>query len=230
MSSFATTHWTLVRAARSDGAEARRALTDLCTIYRGPVAAYLGKYRFDRLEHADAVQEFFMLVLESGLFQRADERKGSFRAYLLTSLRHFVARQLESQAAQKRGRDFSHSTLDNAIEVAEVDDQSPDAQFHREWASLILRRAVERLQSEADAAGKSGLFQRVVPFLTEDAGRDDYQRVGDELGIRPNTIAVAVFRLRERFRVLVRREVAETVDSEESLLDELSRLRNVLGH
>lgn len=230
MSSFATTHWTLVRAARSDSVEARRALTNLCAIYRSPVAAYLGRYRFDRLDRDDAAQEFFVHVLESGVFQRADEQKGSFRAYLLTSLRHFVARQLESQSAQKRGSDHFHGTLDDATDLAENDEQSPEALFHSEWASLVLTRAIERLQSEAEAAGKVQLFQRVSPFLTEDAGREDYQRIGTELGIRPNTIAVAVFRLRERFRVLVRREVADTVDSEESLQSEVARLRNVLGH
>lgn len=230
MSSFETTHWSLVRATRSGGAESRRALADLFRTYRAPVAAYLGRYRIDHLDRDDAVQEFFMHILESGVFQRADELKGSFRAYLLTSLRHFVSRQLETQSTQKRGQDFTHTGLDDASEIADRDNLSPENQFHREWASLVLRRAIDQLQSEAAAAGKLPLFNRVSPFLTEDAGREDYQRIGLELGIRPNTIAVAVFRLRERFRILVRREVAETVDSEESLQDELSRLRKVLGH
>jgi RNA polymerase sigma-70 factor (ECF subfamily) len=194
------------------------------------VASYLGRYRFDRLDRDDAVQEFFTHILESGVFQRADEQKGSFRAYLLTSLRHFVSRQFETQSTQKRGQDFTHTGLDDASEIEERDNLSPENQFHREWATLVLRRAIDQLQSEAAAAGKLPLFNRVSPFLTEDAGREDYQRIGLELGIRPNTIAVAVFRLRERFRVLVRREVAETVDSEESLQDELARLREVLGH
>lgn len=144
---------------------------------------------------------------------KADSARGSFRAYLLTALRHFVARQLEGQSAQKRGRAIAHDGLEVAGDLAASEDEMPETVFHREWATVALNQALGVLRAEAEAAGKLSLFERVSSFMAEDADRDEYQRIAADLGVRPNTIAVAVFRLRERFRVLVRREVAQTVDS-----------------
>ena len=229
MSAFATTRWSIVRAARADSAHSRGALNELCAIYKGPISAYLGRYRFDGLERDDAVQEFFAQFLEAGVVEKADSARGSFRAYLLTALRHFVARQLEAQSAQKRGRTIEHDALDVAGDLAASEDEMPETVFHREWATLTLNQALGALRAEAEAAGKLSLFERTSSFMAEDADRDEYQRIAMDLGVRPNTVAVAVFRLRERFRVLVRREVAQTVDSQSELADELARLRLAIG-
>ncbi|HET9485113.1 MAG TPA: hypothetical protein VFO79_14225, partial [Xanthomonadales bacterium] len=58
---------------------------------------------------------------------------------------------------------------------------------------------------------------------------DDYARVAERLGQRRNTVAVAIHRLRERLRQLVRVELAETVASPEDVQSELEVLSRGFG-
>ena len=95
--------------------------------------------------------------------------------------------------------------------------------------TAVLDRATLRLQQEAERAGKGALFQRLRGFLFESPDTDDYRQIAKELGLRANTLAVTVHRLRERLRALVRTELANTVSSDVALNEELRAMRKALG-
>jgi len=92
----------------------------------------------------------------------------------------------------------------------------------------VLERSYARLTEEARLAGKEALFDHLRAYILEPASPTDYRRLGADLGIRANTIAVTVHRLRTRLRELVREELAETIESEADLLAELRELRSAL--
>ena len=77
--------------------------------------------------------------------------------------------------------------------------------------------------------GKRELFDRLREFLLEKPAASDYDRLAVELGLRRNTLTVAVHRLRDKLRQQLRRELAETVSREEDVELELDELRATLG-
>ena len=219
---FDTTRWSLIVHAAGSGADARGALEMLCRIYRPAVLAYARAHHRARDDAEDLTQAFFAHLLEQRLAERADPERGRFRAFLLTSLKHFLASQHTRATTQRRGGGA------NAVPLDEIDppgDDGPEQAFEREWAQSVLGEALARLQAEACRAQKEALFLRLRPFLLEMPDEDEYAAVADAFGLRRNTLAVAVHRLRARLQELVRTVVADTVSNGADADVELRRLR-----
>src|SRR5262245_55219448 len=101
---FTTTHWSVVLAAkRGDSSEAVAALEKLCRTYWPPLYAYIRREGHDATEAQDLTQEFFARLLETDFLGRLHDRRGKFRSFLLTFLKHFLAEQRRKAGAQKRG-------------------------------------------------------------------------------------------------------------------------------
>ena len=160
--------------------------------------------------------------------------RGRFRAFLLTALKNFLADVRDEAMATKRGGGMQFRALDSATfsqnsldGLADVD--TPEVIFDRAWAQAVLESATHRLHLEANAAGKSALFDALSEFLIERPDEADYARVAGLLGMRRNTLAVAVHRLRNRLRELVLQELADTAADSDDLEIEMGQLRNSLG-
>lgn len=226
---FATTRWSLIMDARGEPEQARRALEAICRNYRRPVLAFIRHRGHGPSEAEDLTQEFFARLLERRWDTQADPARGRFRAFLLTSLKHFLANARAASVAAKRGSGQAEVALDDAGQaLAAPDADTPDLVFERAWALTVIERAFERLREEAVQAGKLALLERLEPFLGEGAEPADYQRLGQTLGLRPNTVAVAVHRLRARLRELVRAELADQSDGPDAVEQELRVMRAAL--
>lgn len=227
---FATTRWSLIFAARNPG-KAHCALEEICQAYRAPVLAYVRRHGYSRSDAEDLTQEFFARFLEGRWDEGADPARGRFRAFLLVAIRRFlISADLAAHAAKRGGGACRTATEDELERLQAPDRESPEQVFQRTWAMTILDRSYARLQDEAGRAGRLGLFEQLSPYLSERPAADDYQRMSDEVGLRPNTIAVAVHRLRVRLRELVREELARTCASPEEVEEELHDLRETLKH
>jgi RNA polymerase sigma factor (sigma-70 family) len=222
---FDTTRWSLVLHAGGAGSGAHDALEALCRIYRPPVLAYIRAHRVWREDTEDLTQAFFAHLLEQRLAARADPERGRFRAFLSTALKHFLASEHAYASRQRRGGGQATVALD---ENESDPGDGPDEAFEREWAQTVLREALRRLQVEVRQAGKDELFQRLRPFLLEPPDPAEYDAVGTALGLRRNTVAVAVHRLRARLQELVHEVVADTVEDRNEAERELRRMRNAL--
>lgn len=220
MDRFATTRWSLIRTAAS-GSGQRDALEALCRVYRPPVLAYV-RAHYGPAEAEDLTQAFFTHLLESSLPQRADSGRGRFRAFLLTALKNFVASRLAHERALRRGGGAQRIAIDEAVFV---DDDGPEQAFENAWAQTVLREALRAVAKEAHEAGRGPLFEQLRPFLFESPGADDYRRIAEATGLRRNTVAVAVHRLRARVQDLVHALVADTTTGEEDAEAELRQLR-----
>jgi RNA polymerase sigma-70 factor (ECF subfamily) len=204
-----TTRWSLIGQVR-DAADARRAMEDLCAAYRPVVLAQLRRLA-GPADAEDLAQAFFVHFLERRLPGLADPARGSFRAFLRTAVHNHYLQAMRDAHAGKRAP--SRPPGDDADALADVaaDTPGPDAAFDRDWARHVLARARAQLALEAARAGKGELFAALAPCLGERPEADAYAAIGARFGLPRNTVAVAVRRLRERLRALVRRELADTL-------------------
>lgn len=229
MTQFATTHWSLILQARGGPEATHAALEEICRAYRAPVLAYVRGSGRSAPDAEDLTQEFFARLLERRWDTAADPARGRFRAFLLTALKRFLLDAQAASHARKRGGDYRQVDWEPAADTLAVPaSQSPEHAFERAWAATVIERAYERLRAETERAGKRALFDKLAPFLAEAAEAADYRRLGTELSLRPNTVAVSVHRLRLRLRELVRSEIADQTDGAEAAEVELRALRDAL--
>jgi RNA polymerase sigma-70 factor (ECF subfamily) len=227
---FATTHWTVVLAAgkrhtpQSDGA-----LEELCRTYWFPLYAYVRRRGHVKADAEDLTQAFFTRLLEKNFLANLDSEKGKFRAFLLASLKHFLANEWDKSQAQKRGGgavnlSLDWQTADTKFQVAATNEPSPDKAFDREWALALLAKVIERLQKECAADGKGKLFEQLKMFLMAGGGDSAQSEVAKSLGMEEGAVRVAVHRLRKRYRALLRDEIANTLTDESQVDEEMRAL------
>ncbi|MDQ3495134.1 MAG: sigma-70 family RNA polymerase sigma factor [Pseudomonadota bacterium] len=227
MTRFNTTRWSLIAEACNDGAGGRPALEQLCRDYRPPVLAYVRGHGYSHADAEDLTQEFFARFIEHGWYSVATPERGRFRALLLTALRRFIQNSRAHDHAHKRGGDVHHVALDDESTAADM--ASPEQAFMRSWLAVLIERARARLQEEYRGIHREVQFERLWPCVDGRADSDELTAIAAALGLRRNTVAVQLHRLRLRLRQLIRLELLATVGSREDLDAELSELRGSLG-
>jgi RNA polymerase sigma factor (sigma-70 family) len=231
---FATTHWSLVAAAKPDEASqtnARKALEQLCRAYWYPLYAFVRNRGHSSTDAQDLTQSFFARIIETGGFASADPKRGRFRSYLLGAMKHFLANEWDRVRDQKRGGRVKFLELDAldpearyALEPAQSPD--PDAGFDREWAQESIARALKKLRAESEANGKGELYEALKGSLTgEGPSRSE---TAARLGMTEGAVKVAVHRLRQRYREILRAEIAQTVTDPSDIDDEMRHLVDAL--
>jgi RNA polymerase sigma-70 factor (ECF subfamily) len=229
MGRFETTRWSVVIRARGEPADARLALETLCRAYRPPVLAFVRSRGYAADVAEDLVQAFFARFLERAWHSSADPARGRFRSFLLTAVKRFLIDADAEAAALKRGGGYRFESLDDSESSCPAGGETPEHAFERAWAHAVLDSALARLRDEAEHAGKLPLFERLREFLVEPPDESDYASVAEALHLRRNTLAVAVHRLRQRLRELVREELLETISNPADLDEELRMLRGAMG-
>ena len=211
--------------------EARSALVSLCENYWYPLYAYLRRRGYPADQAQDLTQEFFIGVLEGRYLDRADPAKGRFRAFILTSLKFFVADEKDRQRAHKRGGGavvpLEFSSGEEHYQREPAHDETPERIFERRWALSVLDRVVEKLRHEFVQHGRAEHFERLKVFLL---GQSDaqYAALAREMNTSEGAVKVAIHRLRKRYRELFRQEIADTVADPAEVDSELRFLAAVL--
>jgi RNA polymerase sigma-70 factor (ECF subfamily) len=206
-SRFATTRWSQVALAAGDSARSRASLDWLCRAYWEPLRSHAARRGWKDAE--DAVQDFWVNLIEKGALARVDATRGRFRTWLLACLDHHLADRHDHRIAVKRGGGREHAELAAAEDEAASAD--PTLAFDRSWAEAMLRRATERLRREAGGGEARRRQDRLERFLAVNGDAAAYAAAGEEVGLSEGAVRVAVHRLRARFRDCLRAEAAETL-------------------
>lgn len=232
---FATTQWSIVlRAAQPDDSAARAALEMLCRRYWFPLYAFARRRVATLHEAQDLTQEFFLRLLAQNSLTAASPDRGRFRSFLLASLKNFLANEWDRANALKRGGGRHHLSLDwnsgeSRLSLEPAHSDTPEREFERQWALTLLDVVVRRLQEEFAMADRSLQFDLLKETLTGGRSAVDYSIVAAELSLTEEAARQAAHRLRKRYREVLREEVAATVENDDEVEDEISRLLAALG-
>ena len=232
---FRTTHWSIVLAARGQSPAAEEALEKLCRTYWRPIYGYLRRQGVGPEEAKDLTQGFFALLLERRDLDAVRKERGRLRSYLLTSVKHFIANERNRAMAIKRGQGQRLIPLGDLSERERVGFEpmatlAADQIYERRWALSVLDQVLARLGDEYRAGGtaSAGLFDRLQKSLTDDPDRPSPADTARKFGMTESAVRQASYRMRQRYRQLLREEIAHTVMLPGDIEDELRHLITVL--
>ena len=233
--SFATTHWSVVaQSALTDVPEAADALARLCETYWPPIYSFIRRRGYSPADAQDLTQSFFAFFLRTKAYARTDQLHGKFRSFLLASVKNFLADKWDHNQAIRRGGGYQFIPLDPEKAEAFYDDASaPDSTeerlFELRWAKALTAGALDSLRTESEAEGKLELFEQLKSFLTGGSDLPSYDDASARTGLPRATVKTHVHRLRQRYREMVRREIARTVSAAHEIDEELRYLCNILA-
>lgn len=237
-SHFPDTRWSLVlRASRVAEPGHKAALEHLYLAYWYPLYLFARKIGRQPEDAEDAVQDFFVALNGKNLWADADSTKGKLRTFLLVVFKRHLGTADRRTRAQKRGGGVEHVAIDWASgeeRYAEepMDARTPESNYHRRWSLLLAESTLDQLALEREAAGKGREFAVYRQFLTIHLPKvDSYLDAARAVGTSEGKVAVAVHRLRLRFRHLLRRRIADTLHepTEEEIDGEWQALVTILG-
>ncbi len=219
----------MLAAGRQHTPQADVALEELCRTYWFPLYAYVRRRGHMKEDAEDLTQAFFARFLEKNYLEGLSAERGRFRAFLLASLKHFLANEWDKSQSRRRGGHAPHlsldwQTADTKFQVAATNEPSPDKAFDREWAVALLARVLERLQAECVADGRAAQFGQLKVFLTAGKGALSHADAARVLGVDEGAVRVAVHRLRKRYRQLLRDEIAQTLAGPAQVDEEMRAL------
>ncbi len=238
---FNTTRWSLILSSLNSGSpdgKAREALAQLCRIYWRPIFAYICRKGHSIEDAQDITQDFFVMILESDLLQRADRSRGRFRALLLTTLQHFLSDAHDKTRARKRGGDREFVSWDEwmaeapsrlSIPATSLGAWPAEKIFDVRWAATVAENALRRLREECDSHGRRRVFDALSAVLTADRADVHYDALARELGVDSAAVRRLLHQMRQRYRQFLRAEVAETLQQPEEVDNELRYLVSVLA-
>jgi len=235
MARFVTTRWSVVlEAGTEQTGDSRRALGVLCTTYWYPLYAYIRSRGYRPEDAQDLTQEFFTRFIEKDYLKDVDRAKGRFRSFLLATVRHFLSKERARRDACKRGGEIRFLSVDFARaeerhRLEPTDSRlTPEKLFDRAWALTLMDTALTLLEHEYTRAGKAALFMALKPAIAADVPTLPYRVLAENLQLSEGAVKVAVHRLRRRYGALLKKEVAQTLNSGSDVDDELHLLLEAL--
>lgn len=224
LADFTRTRWSIVQGLQEPGDGADAALAELAARYRYPVYAYVRRCGHPPVI-AQGITQAFLRQVAADLRGGHERPSGRFRVWLLLRLGVFLAGDWQARAAAA-GEPASPPVAD--LEARRRDElaaeDSPEQAYRRSFALEVLARGLQRLRAEAIQAGHGEMCDQLEPFLAREPLPGQYDELGRRLAVRPLTLVMALKRLRQRFRELVRDELADTVTSADDLAAERQAL------
>lgn len=230
------TRWSLVRKiqAGTDNTKALAALGEIMKIYWEPLYAYARRRGESPSDVEDAVQGFYEMLITRGSMQSVDQERGRLRSFLLSAFERYLIDQWSKRSTMKRGGGKTVLSLDQELAESHylkemAHNITPERQFERQWVLTLLSRVMEALHSDYRRRGKEEVFLVLQGALEWNSADFAYVEAGAKIGMNENAVKQAVFRMRKKFRELLRWEVAETLADPADVDVELRELLQALS-
>jgi RNA polymerase sigma factor (sigma-70 family) len=233
---FITTRWSLVLAganADSDQQKAAEALAELCRTYWRSIFSYVCRRGYSPEDAQDITQDFFLMILKTNWLRQADRGRGRFRSLLLRSVQNFLHNVADTNRTLKRGGAVQFVSWDawmaeapSQISISRhaLDSLAPERLFDLRWAATVVEQALRRLGEECEGKGRLRLFEGLRDYLTAEHADISYAKLATALGVEETVVKKQLHNLRERYRWLLRDEVAHTVENPADVDDEIRHL------
>jgi DNA-directed RNA polymerase specialized sigma24 family protein len=227
---FPGTRWTLIARLREPHTEeSLRAWDDVCRAYWKPVHGYISRHVQDRNDSDDLAQDFFCMLIRENLLKDVNAAHGKLRAWMLMLLKRFLCDTWTRSRTKKRGGHLIRVSLEEHDAPREQGQGSPDANalFDRQWAFTLIERVFARLRGEHQTPARQRTLEALLPLLLNTSA-GGVREAATQQGMEEGTVKVALHRLRRRFGAFLREEVAQTVDAEDQIDEELRHLLRVI--
>ena len=238
---FVTTRWSLILSgsgSKSKEHETSAALAELCRTYWRPIFAFICRRGYSTQDAEDLTQDFFVMVLKGDWLQNADPTRGRFRSLLLKSLHYFLHDAADKIHARKRGGHVKFISWDDwmteapsqlSMSTERINSLPAERLFDVRWAATVVERALRRLREECERKGRRRVFDVLSAYLTVE--RDDVSStsLATKLGVSQSAVKKLLYHMRQRYRWLLRDEVAQTVEHSADIEDELRHLCGALA-
>ncbi len=234
---FPTTHWSVVLVASDSAAPlAASALEKFCRTYWPPVYTFIRRQSQSQDDALDLTQEFFAGFLEKDYVRLADPKRGRLRCFMLSSIKNFLANEWDYAQAAKRGGgrmllSLEQSATAETHRLAQVADSAatPDRAYEKQWALTLLDHALGALRQQALASDNLEQFEALKEFIWGGPSTMSQVEIALKLGVSPNSLRVAVHRLRRQYGEILRAEVGRTVTNPAEIDGELRHLLAVIS-
>ena len=235
MATFPVTCWTMVRAARSDDPpEAAQAMALLCEHYWYPIYAFLRRSGYSTANAEDLTQIFFQRLIERETIQSIQHEDSRLRSFLLGCLKQMLSDQSRHANTQRRGGQSPHVSFDEMraeerYALEPQDHRDPETLFAHAWARDLFTTVRDKLKTSFTKSRRPEVFDALLPFVSLEEDPPSYRDIAKKIGSSEASCRILVFRLREKFRELLKAEIALTADSPEEIGHEMAWLRGVLA-
>ena len=231
---FKTTRWSVVLSAGNRrGPGGTEALAKLCEDYWYPVYVFVRRSGRNADEARDLTQGYFARMIEREFLAGVEPGRARFRSFLLASVKHFLANERRDATAQKRGGGVRPLSLDGEdaermYRLHPLDTHTPEDAYQVQWARTVLQRSRDRMATDLAAIGKSAQYEAARGHLGAGGEPLPYDRIAERLEISVDAAKMVVTRLRKRFGRVLREEIADTVDDDSQIDDEVRYLLSAL--
>ncbi len=101
---------------------------------------------------------------------------------------------------------------------------SPEKVFDKSWVLTLLEQTMTRLETELAGMNKQKLFEILKVYLAGKEVSIPYRDLAAQLDMTEGAVKAAVYRLRRRYREILRDEIAQTVTTGDQIDDEIRDL------
>lgn len=233
---FPDTRWSVVQRFQQerdeskawDSASIAGAANELCHSYWRPVFLHVRAKGLETEDAKDVTQQIFSSLFETQRLKEVDESKGRLRSFLRAVANRHVAEFIRNAGRIKRGGDQVRVEIDpeelEAAGGAELPGGDMDRNFDRQWAEELMDRVEELLRESYRSRDRGNWFETLFPMLTSAEEAQSYSALAQSLAVTESAIRVGIHRMRKRYRDLLRKEIAQTVDTEDAIDEELRAL------
>lgn len=226
---FPATRWTILAQATLSGDDSgRKALDELCSIYWQPVFEFCRLSGWSKEDAEDLTQRFFIYLMDRSMVRRADQERGTFRAFLKTILRRFLSDEIAARRAFKRGGGATHQSVESAALELPVEEQWEE-EFDRRWAFSALDAAIQAVMADYQSRRDDGSAALIRPFVGGEGELVSYEEAASRIGLSLSAFKSEVRLLRQRLRKRLKTEVMRTVSAPGEFDSEFSYLRQLLS-
>ncbi|MGB0578148.1 MAG: hypothetical protein ACPGVU_00470 [Limisphaerales bacterium] len=226
-SAFPPTSRTLFRRViASLDTECNEALEEFFQDYWHPMYVFLRSKGTSHEDASDLVLGFILHeLLTRDQIRNWKPDRGRLRTFLMVGLDRFRINEYHRESAQKRGgpKEQTHVSFDfewsrDRYEQSATIADTPDLQFDREWAEVVVQKTMHVVEMEYVQRGRAKEYRILSRSLRGRSGggrRVAYAEIAHNLRTSENNVKQKMLQLRNRYRHALSKQVAETVDESE---------------
>ena len=160
--------------------------------------------------------------------QTKNESAAEVATLLQTELKRFATEPVQGDELKSRQALLTGSYA-RSMSAQALDSLPPERLFDFHWATTVAEQALRRLREECENKGRLRLFRTLSSHLTAERDEVSYANLATTLGIAETAVKKQLHNLRQRYRSLLRDEVANTVADPAEVEDEIRYLCSALA-